>query len=204
MDEKDRAQEIVRLWPRLRAEAHELYREASILRGRVREMERRLATSEDALRRLQADNERLARAEQDARSRLSVIERSRGWMAITQLRRARRRLLHKGEEASPQPAPVQNNPAPAREPAEPTFSQRWAAQVRRRAEVRTALIAWMDVARTAPGDAIVAVAADGSDMVGAFVARCLEAGDPVCEIDAVGDPDGIRGALPGVEPSLVP
>jgi len=201
MDEQERAREIARLWPRLREEAHELYREVGTLRGRIRQLEREVAGSQRSAENLRAANEKLSTSLNDVRVRLRAIERSKGWRLIIKVRRVLRR---------PRPAPVPKETSamtprsPITTPPEPTFAQRRAAEAMHRSDVAAALDRWIESARAAPGDVVVVVTGDRlAAQTEAMIQEAFSAGDPVCLLER--DPEsGIGGIPPGITPSLVP
>jgi hypothetical protein len=205
MDEREREALLARFWPRLREEAHELYREAAMLRGRIRQLEREVEAVERALEHQRATNEKLRGSEAELRRRLRAIERSRGWRLLSLVRRARgRRPL----PATQPPATSEASPiTPARARGrEPTSAQRWAAEAARRADVAARVDAWSHLARASSGRAVVLVAGDPSDEhTRMFVRSCLARGEAVCELEADLPSDGPYCAIPpGVQPSLVP
>jgi hypothetical protein len=208
MEQDERAAQVLRFWPRLRREAHDLYREVGTLRGRVRELERALAESERSLAIQRQTNERLTNTETQLRARLRAVESSRGWRSIMLvrglLRSGRRRRGGSSVAADPaSPAPVT---IPPRLQREPTFAQKWAAETARRDEAAKRLDAWAESARASRGEAVVIVAGDEADEHSAsFIQAALSRGDAVCELEAEETSNGVRGSIPpGIQPSLVP
>src|SRR5207249_389244 len=212
MPKRDRGPDVSRFWPRLREEAHDLYREVGTLRGQVRQLERELAREKNAADRLRERDGVLNAQLEDARARLHRIERSKGWRMIMSVRgvvRRRKRDVVETDVETPEGRPEEQAPQAARsvpEPsgAEPTFAQRRAAEAARRGQVAAVLKEWITQARAARGPAVVVIAGDPS---GGETKRLIDDArsnkDPVFVLEA--DPqDGAGGIPPGIVPTLVP
>jgi len=199
--------QLERFWLRLRREAHELYREAGTLRGRVRELERSLSSSEHSLAVQRQENEKLKVSLDGARTRLRMIEGSRAWKAVRFVRRMRR-VIGAGRTIEPSGPTLRTPPPPLPKPPvrEPTFAQRWAAEAARRAAAAEQLDLWLEESRRAPAAFVVIAAGDPSDEhTRSFVEQCIQRGEPVCELEADGLSARIHGVVPpGIQPSLVP
>jgi len=205
MAKRDRPGDVSRYWPRLREEAHELYREVGTLRGRVRQLERELVAAQDTADRLRAANERLTASVERTRARLRAIERSKGWRLIMKVRGTVRRRKPASSAGEVPDGTEENAPVAVPTPApEPTFAQRRAAEAARRAEVAAELAAWIDDANRARGSIVVVLAGDRSaGTTASFIDAAKEAGDPVLLLDA--EPRDRVGGIPtDINPTLVP
>ncbi|TMK54310.1 MAG: hypothetical protein E6G59_03240, partial [Actinobacteria bacterium] len=205
MAKRDRPGDVSRYWPRLREEAHELYREVGTLRGRVRQLERELAAAQNIADRLRAANERLTASVEQTRARLRAMERSKGWRLIMKVRRTVRRRKPASSAGEVPEGTEENAPVAVPTPGpEPTFAQRRAAEAARRAEVAAELAAWIDDAKRARGSIVVVLAGDRSaGTTGSFIDAAKEAGDPVLLLDAESR-DGVGGIPTDINPTLVP
>jgi hypothetical protein len=199
--------QLERFWLRLRREAHELYREAGMLRGRIRELERALSSSEHAATVAQQENERLKASVSSMRTRLRAIEGSRGWKAVRFARRLRRGF-RRPQIAAPSEQDFPAEPVVAVQPPapEPTFAQRWAAEAAKRAAAAERLNSWGHAVRESGADVVVIVAGDpGETHTRSFVEGCVQRGEPVCEFEAEDATVAIHGFIPpDIQPSLVP
>jgi hypothetical protein len=206
MPKRDRGPDVSRFWPRLREEAHDLYREVGTLRGQVRQLEKELTREKNAADRLRERDATLNAQLEDARARLRRIERSKGWrliMAARGLVRRRKRAVPETEAETPEGRPEDQAP-PARSGPEPTFAQRRAAEAARRGQVAAVLKEWISTARAARGSSILVVAGEPSDAeTKRFIEAARVANEPVLVLEA--DPrDGVGGLPAGIVPTLVP
>jgi len=207
MPKRDRGPDVSPFWPRLREEAHDLYREVGTLRGQVRQLEKELAREKNAADRLRERDATLRAQVEEARARLRRIERSKGWRLIMAVRGVVRR--RKGPAAgpdaeTPEAPPEELAPQAAPSGPEPTFAQRRAAEAARRGQVAAVLKEWISTARAARGSSILVVAGDPSDgETKRFIEAARVANEPVLVLEA--DPrDGVGGLPAGIVPSLVP
>jgi hypothetical protein len=196
--------DVSRYWPRLREEAHELYREVGVLQGQIRQLERELAGSRSEADRLRGHNETLSATLEQTRARLRRIEGSKAWRLAIKMRGAVRG--HTRGEVADEPLPADERTSAPVVPSgrEPTFAQRRAAEAARRAEVAVGLSQWIDAARGARGSVVIVIAGDPThDRTTSFIEAAQRANDPVLLLDA--EPAEGRGGLPArIMPSLVP
>jgi len=205
MPKRDRGPDVSRFWPRLRDEAHDLYREVGTLRGQVRQLEKELAREKNAADRLRERDATLNAQLEDARARLRRIERSKGWrliMAVRGVVRRRKRPAGETDAETPEGRSEEQRPAPSG--PEPTFAQRRAAEAARRGQVAAVLKEWISQARAARGSTILVLAGDPSDAeTKRFIEAARIAKEPVLVLEA-DQRDGVGGLPAGIVPTLVP
>ena len=205
MPKKERGPDVSRFWPRLREEAHDLYREVGTLRGEVRRLEKELAREKNTADRLRERDAALNAKLDEARARLRRIEGSKGWRLIMSVRGAVRRRKRETPDDEPEAAaPSEETPPAERSGPEPTFAQRRAAEAARRGQVAAVLKEWMKQARKARGSTVIVIAGDPSDdETRRFIDEATVAHDPVLVLET--DPhNGIGGIPAGIVPTLVP
>jgi len=207
MPKRDRGSDVSRFWPRLREEAHDLYREVGTLRGQVRQLEKQLAGEKAAADRLRVREAQLTAQLEETRARLRRIERSKGWRLIMAVRgaiRRRKREAAQADDGASEASPDEQPEQPVRSGAEPTFAQRRAAEAARRGQVAAVLKEWIAQARAARGSTIVVIAGEprGGE-TRRFVDAARGAHDPVLVLEAEPE-DGVGGLPPGIVPTLVP
>jgi len=207
MPKRERGPDVSRFWPRLREEAHDLYREVGTLRGEVRRLEKELAREKNSADRLRERDAALSVTLDETRARLRKIEHSRGWRLIMSVRGVvRRRKREAPEDEQPQAtgSPEETPPPAERSGPEPTFAQRRAAEAARRGQVAAVLKEWMKQARKARGSTIIVIAGDPSDdETRRFIDEAMVAHDPLLVLES--EPaNGIGGIPAGIVPTLVP